>query len=516
MKKYLDVYNVKEAIRHILCLNMPVRKASRLKSIPRTTLQRYYEKILEAGLAWEDVDKLNETELNNILCPARGKSIIKREPDCAYVVQELRKRHVTRQLLWEQYSIEDPDTALSYSQFSRKIRRYLGAQERAFRKIHVGGQQVETDFAGRTMTWKDAETGKKHKAYLFVAILPCSNYIYVYACKSQKLEDWIGANIKMFEFYGGVPKEVVVDNHKAAVITPGNPPVLNRTYQEMGRHYGFVICTTRPGKPKDKGKVEGAVLIISRWIIARLRHRTFFSLDEINDAIQVLLIEINNKPFKKLEGCRKSHYEAYDKEALQPLPEAFVYSEWMGKQKVGPDYHIHIKGHYYSVPHSLVGERVEAKITGKQLQIIHLGKCIATHSLKEEIGGYTTQPEHQPNEHRAYAQLNKQSMIDWAEKVGSATVKFVEHQFNEKKSPTAALRACVKLKSKAMEKEYEESRIEAACQHASMLGSLTLTSVLSILRRKIDEIRNDAMPVQGHLPLHSNIRGADYFTRPGV
>lgn len=423
----------------------------------------------------------------------------------------MQYQHVTLQLLWEEYCLSDPDTAYGYSSFSYKYSKYRKKLDVSMRQTHRAGQMTFVDFAGRTVPYKNRKTGEELKAQIFIGALGCSNLTFAYALRSQSIPDWIDAHNQMFKYYGGTTEIIVPDNLKSAVIHAGLEPEFNRTYLEMAKHYGIVIVPARVRKPKDKSKAELAVLIVSRWILARLRKQTFFSIGEINAAISELLKMFNERPFKQLPDNRRIRFEQLDKPLLAPLPDhAFEYAEWSSFQTVRSDYHVRIKDHYYSVPHPLIGQKVEARITQKVIEILHQGKRVASHSRNFEIGGHTTLSQHQTKAHRKYAEQSPEQMIQWAEGIGEACLAVIQFQFSRYPHALLGIKACSTLKRLA--KDYGNERTEIACQRAQAIGSLTVKSVKSILQRGLTELHNDEVPIQTMLPLHFNVRGAEYYS----
>ena len=504
-----------EVIRLILLTVLSNRTIGRTFGLSHNTVGRYREILLQNDLDWETIKEMNASDIESLLKSKRHRIESKSQPDFIYIHQEMQKKHVTLQLLWEEYRLTNPDNAYSYSQFTHYYRQYVGRLDRSMRQTHRAGEIVFVDFAGRTITYIDAETGEERKAQVFVGVLGCSNYTFVYAIPSQKVPDWIDAHNRMYQFFGGVPQVVVPDNLKSAVIKAGSEPILNRTYLEQSKYYGLVILPARVRHPKDKSKGEGGVLLASRWIMAKLRHHQFFSIEEINAAIAELLWQLNERPFKRLPGCRRSRFEELDKPMLSPLPcEPFEYAEWTSPNKTGPDYHMHVKGHYYSVPHALVGEHVEARVSAKVVEIMHQGKRIASHVRSGEVGGHTTLPEHQPKAHRFYAEQTPDRFIEWAKSIGTSAEAVIQSQFTNAVHPLKGIKACTSLKRLA--KDYGQERFESACRRAEAIGSLTVKSIRSILQRGLSDLPDDNVPVQIRLPLHNNVRGADYYTQGGL
>jgi len=503
----------REALRLISTSNHSDRMIGRVIGIAPNTVGRYRKIVKNEAYDWNAIEAMNDAEIERILKSKYFRNNPKVEPDWAQVHREMQLPDVTLQLLWEDYRIANPINAYSYSQFTHHYREFKSKLDLTMRQNHRAGEMVYVDFAGRTIPYTPPATGVKQYAQVFVSAMGCSSYTFVYAVRSQSLPDWIKAHNKMFYFYQGVPQIVVPDNLKAAVTRPGSSPQLTRTYMEQAKHYGVVIIPARVRRPQDKSKAEVAVQIASRWIMAKLRHRQFFSLEEINAAIAELLKDLNERPFKRLPGCRRSRFDELDKPLLSPLPvEPFEYAEWTSLLKVGPDYHLHVKDHYYSVPHSLVGAKLEARVTGNTVEFYHQGRRVASHIRSHEIGSHTTLPAHQPKAHRCYAEQTPERILVWANSIGPATTAVVQHQFDSLAHPLLGIRTSTTLQRLA--KECEPERFEAACRRAQKIGSLTVKSIKSILKRRLEDLDDDR-PVQVNLPLHDNLRGPSYYTAGG-
>jgi len=504
----------REALRLIKTTNLSDRQIGRILGMSHNTVKKYRAISLEHDLEWERIKEMDDTEIESFLKSKRSRLQSKYQPDYVYVHQEMHKKHVTLQLLWEEYRLANPENAYSYSQFTYYYREYVGKLDRSMRQTHRAGECVFVDFAGRTVTYYDSDTGEEKTAQIFIGVLGCSNYTFVYAVPSQKLPHWIDAHNRMYQFFGGVPQIVVPDNLKSAVIKAGSDMVINRTYLEQSQYYGVVVMPARVRHPKDKSKAEGGVLLAYRWILVKLRNRKFFSIAEVNEAIADLLRQLNERPFKKLPGCRRSRFEELDKPMLSPLPGSlFEYAEWTAPNKIGPDYHMHVKGHYYSVPHALVGERVEARVSAKAVEILFSGKRITSHVRSDEIGGHSTLPEHQPKSHRIYAEQTPERFAQWAKEIGPAAESIINSQFSSAVHPVRGLKACTSLRRLA--KDYGHEKFESACRRAEAIGSQTVKSIRSILQRGLSELSDDHIPTQISLPLHHNVRGSDYYATGG-
>lgn len=509
-EEYEMTNNLREVIRLIGKTNFSNHAIGRLTGFSHNTISKYRQKLRDSGRQIDAVLEFNDRQLKAMFVGARGFSAEKRMPDWNFIHSKMQARHQTLIQLWEEYCLENTSDAYSYSQFTYYYRDYINRIDICMRQVYYAGHTGLVDYAGRTIEWYDHKNKTSKHAQIFIGVLGCSNYTFVHASDSQKLEHWIDSHTRMFEYFGGVPYVIISDNLKSAVTKPGPFPVINRSYLECIRHYGTAIDPARAGHPQDKAKVEGSVLCVSRWVIAALSQRQFFSIDEINIAILELLEKFNNRKFKRLPGTRRSRFEELDKPLLKPLPsEPFQYSEWVTEQKVPPDYHIYVKQHAYSVPYQLVSEKVEARITLRTVEIFHLSKRIATHERCDTQGDFTTNPLHRPPQHQAYAALTAENFCKWAERVGPASTQVIKAQLDKNPEHSVVGRkACAQLEN--LSRTYGEVRFEAACLRAVEICSLTVKSVRSILQHHMELIEDD-LPVQSELPLHYHLRGAQYY-----
>jgi transposase len=382
------------------------------------------------------------------------------------------------------------------------------------RQVHRAGEKLFIDYAGDTVPLIAADSGEIHPAQIFVAVLGASNYTYAEATLTQSLPDWIGSHIRTFDYLGAVPALLVPDNLKSAIKRACRyEPESTSTYADLARHYGTAILPARPAHPRDKAAVETGVLVVERWILARLRNRQFFSLGELNAAIGVLLEDLNHRPFKKLEGSRASAFAAIDRPAMRPLPATrYTDTEWT-RAIVNIDYHVDVEGHYYSVPHVLVRERVEVAYSATTVQCFFKGKRVAAHVRSYLRGRHTTVPEHMPESHRKHSEWSPGRLLNWGNRIGQGTGAVVKWQLENRPHPEQGYRACLGLLNLA--KRYGEARLEAACRRALALGSPTRKRIKSILEAKLDqhpELFTTTAPTASTTPaVHANVRGAAYF-----
>ncbi len=507
---------IKELCRRILRTDQSDRKIAQHLHCSGTTVGRYRRQLSKQALTWEQVELLDVQALDRLLNPNRWNSK-KRfvEPDWSEIHAEAQRRGVTLRLLHEEYAEGLESGLLSETEFRRRYRRHARARGLVMRQIHLPGKELFLDFSGKRPVITDRLTGVKHPVELFVGVMGASRKTFALAVPSQKLPDWIACNAQALTFYGGVPESLVPDNLKSAVTArpKGEAAVIQMTYSEFAAHYDTDIVPTRPRKPKDKASVEVGVLIAQRWILARLRNRTFFSIEEMNTAIRSLLDKLNARPMRSIGGkTRDQLFEELDAPALRPLPpEPYEFAEWKLRVTVGADYHVAWQDHYYSVPHTLVSSKVNLKVTRDAVIVFHRDKRVALHPRKDEPGACSTLPEHQPANHRAYSQDNGMILMTWAQQQGGALYAFVQQHIEHNRNPPRTLQAMRGLQH--LGNDYGLERLQAACQRALEIHAHSVSSVRSILMRSLDrsgtntvDTANDDMPVA-----HDNIRGPHYY-----
>ena len=361
------------------------------------------QRALQKGLSWPLPVDVDDSRLEAMLYRQAAPRSQYAQLDYALVHQELKRKGVTLQLLWEEYAAAHGEQAYRYSQFCEHYREYRKTLARSMRQVHKAGEKVFIDYSGDTVAVIDPNSGEVLTAEIFVATLGASKYAYAEATWTQTLPDWIGSTIRMLEFFGAVPTLWVPDNLKAAIKNACRyEPEATSTYQDCAQHYQAAILPARPFHAKDKAAVEMSVLVVQRWILARLRNRQFFSLRELNAAIAELLVDLNRRPFKKLPGCRAEAFASIDRPAMKPLPATrYEYAEWI-RAKVNIDYHIEADLHYYSVPHALVGERLRVRMTDSTVECFFKGTRVAAHVRSHLQGKHTTLPDHMPRAHRKH------------------------------------------------------------------------------------------------------------------
>jgi transposase len=431
-------------------------------------------------------------------------------PDWSVIEQELKKKGVTLQLLWEEYKGHYSE-GYQLSQFCKYYRTWKRSIDVTMRQTHKAGEKLFVDYAGQTVPVYDAKTGAVScSAAIFVAVLGASNYTFAEATESQALPQWLSSHVRAFEYFGGVSEITVPDNLKSGVIKAcAYEPDINPSYHDLALHYGTTIIPARVRKPKDKAKVENGVLIVSRWILAVVRHRKFFSLAELNEAIAQLLERLNSRPFKKLPGTRRSLFETLEKSLLKPLPiTRYVFAEWK-KARVNIDYHVDVDGHYYSVSYTAAREYVEVRFTAATIEIFLRGNRIASHMRSYHKNRHTTIREHMPKSHQRYAEWSPSRIIQWAGTIGVSAAQLVEIIMETRRHPELGYRSCMGIMR--LGKRYGNDRLEAACARALSIRAFSYKSVHSILKNGLDRERIPSPTISENLS-HENIRGKNYFT----
>lgn len=501
---------IKDVLR-LQAAGLSRRQVANSCGIARSTVVEYLKRAEAAGLSWPLPTSVDDAELEKrlfppaVTIPAEERAM----PDWSLVHRELKRQGVTLQLLWDEYKAGHPD-GYQYSWFCEHYRAWQGKVDVVMRQDHRAGEKLFVDYAGQTVPVVERDTGEVIEAQIFVAVLGASNYTYAEATRTQQLPDWIGSHVRAFAFFGAVPAIVIPDNLKSGVhLAHRYEPEINATYAEMARHYGVAVVPTRSAKPRDKAKVEAGVLVVERWILARLRNRTFFSVAELNAAIAALLEELDARPFKKLPGSRRELFAALDRPAMRALPgRAYEYAEWK-KVRVNIDYHVAIDRHYYSVPYQLVKQQLEARVTSNTVELLHKGRRVASHRRSRRAGRHTTVTAHMPKAHRDYAEWTPERLVRWAKETGKATARLVETILTSRPHPQHGFRACLGILR--LGKSYGTPRLEAASRRALAIGACSYKSVESILKNGLDKKPLPSTTVESPAIEHDNLRGPDYY-----
>jgi transposase len=503
---------LREVLRLRYSADLSIRQISASTKISVGSIQNVLKLAEQHQLSWPLPDGLDDQALALKLYPASdAKPSAKLEPPVwSEMHRELKKKGMTKQLLWEEYSQQFPNRCYSYSQFCARYADWLKKQKRSMRQTHRAGEKLFIDYAGPTVPVVCATTGEIRPASIFVAVLGASNYTFAEATRSQSLPDWLGSHARAFEFFGGTPQLLVPDNLKSGVSKACRyEPELNPAYQQLAAHYGVAVMPARPYKPKDKAKAEVGVQIVERWILAKLRQQTFFSLAELNHCLQALLTELNHKPFKQWPGNRRQWFEQLDRPALKPLPKQAYQFVDIKTAKVAIDYHIPYDRHLYSVPHHCVGEAVEVHAGEHLLEVYFHHQRIASH-VRKFYPGTTTDPAHRPEKHAKHQQWTPGRLMNWAQALGPEVLIWVKTQLQRQPHPEQAYRVCLGLLN--LQRSFPAPRLNQACAIANREGLYRLKNITAILQSNRDRLQEQAPLQVTLLPQdHDNIRGPQSF-----
>jgi transposase len=503
---------VREILRCRAEQGLGYKAIGRRVGLAASTVRDCVRRAAAAGLVWPLAPELSDKLVEQQLYGAAGSKAGHRrrpEPDWPAIHRQLQRKHVTLQIVWDEYIAADPD-GYRYSRFCDLYRGWAARLPVTMRQHHKAGDKLFVDYAGdKVAVVIDRLTGEVRDAHIFVAVLGASSLTYAQASWSETLADFVSAHVNALAFIGGVPALLVPDNAKVAVIKAClYDPQVNRSYAEMAAHYGTAVLPARPYRPRDKAKVEAAVLITERWLLGRLRHRTFHSLTELNEAIGELLVDLNDRRLRRLIGqTRRQLFEAVDRPALKALPaEPYVLAEWRVR-RAGLDYHVEVERHYYSVPYRFARQQVEVRLTARTVEIFAAGERIAAHLRMSGNGRHTTVPEHMPSSHRRYADWTVERISREASAAGPGVALLCERILAERPHPEQGFRACMGILR--LGKSYGRERVDAACVRALEIGARTYGSVKSILDHRLETPaprRAASEPID-----HPNIRGPEYY-----
>jgi len=508
----LTMRQIQEILRLKHQNQLSIREIARSCGLPTSTVGDYLKRAAAAGLGWPLPEGQSEKELLQLLithsaaAETAGSLAL---PDWPYIHKELRRKSVTLLLLWQEYHHNQPE-GYGYSRFCQLYRRWAGTLDPVLRQVHLPGEKMFVDWAGQTVAIHHPQDGSVSAAHLFVAVLGASNKTYAEAFANEQLPAWIAAHCHAYIFFQGVARVTVPDNLKTGVIRPCRyEPLLHRSYQEMAEHYGTVVIPGRIKKPRDKAKVEGAVLIAERQILAALRDQRFFNVGELNAAIGPLLAKLNEQPFQKLEGSRNSWFETLEKDRLLPLPAtAFELADW-SKAKVNIDYHVAVDKHFYSAPHHLIHQQLDVRLTDQTVELFQHGKRVAAHLRSQRPGRFTTLEEHRPKSHQRYLEWTPSRILEWVKTIGPDCARVVEKIMADRPHPEQGFRSAMGIIR--LGKTLGNERLEAACRRALHFGTCSYTSLKSILQNNLE-----TQPLEQELPLpspaHENLRGGPYYS----
>jgi transposase len=486
------------------------RAIARSCQISHSTVGEYLKRAEAVGISWPLPEELSEEQVERLLNIEEEASGGPRKPmpDWKEVQGELKKRHVTLRLLWIEYREAYPD-GYGYSQFCELYGQWVVRLDPPMRMVHKAGEKLFVDYAGDTILIINPETGEVTQAQIFVAVLGASSYTFAEAQSNQTMPNWIGGHVRAFAFIGGLPQILVPDNLAQGVKKACRyEPDLNPTYQEMAEHYGLAVIPARVVRPRDKSKVEVGVQVVERWILARLRNRTFFSLAELNRAILKLLEELNHRQMEHLERSRRELFEELDRPALRPLPEKPFEYATTKNTRVNIDYHVEFEKHFYSVPYTLIHEEVRIRATEHMLEIFHKGSVqpVAIHPRSSVPGRYSTRPADMPPKHQKAAEWSGERLTRWAGEIGSQTSLLVQAILASRRHPEQAFRSCLGILR--LSSHVSRLQMETACQMALQAKLLNYRGFKEILEHIPPSVNQEIL---SSLPTHENIRGESYY-----
>jgi transposase len=474
----------------------------------RSSVQICLWRAERAGVVWPLSAEQDDAALEALLYPRPRPGItVQPTPDYEWVERELRRKHVTRRQLWREYLAVYPK-GLQYTAFCVKFQHWRRSRSVTLSLTHIPGDRLFVDYAGDPAHFADPTTGIVQKAWLFVAVWPYSGRLYAEATRTQTSADWLGAHVRALEAFGAAPRALVPDNCTTAVTKARRyDPQFNRSYVELAAHYTLAVLPARVRKPRDNAAVENSVLIVERRVLGALRDRQFFSLAELNAAIGLIIEAINTEPFQKREGSRHSVFESEERPATQALPaRRYEYAEWKIGARVHQDHHIEVSRAYYSVHYTLVGQRVDARLTAHTVEIFGHGQVIATHPRAVRRYQRLTIEAHRPPGHQAYLALGIDTLLARAERVGAATREILERQLRRKRHPGEVIREALGVLRLAQ--DFSAERLEQSAGRALEHGLYSYRALHELIQRPDARSHTAARSALGN---HPNVRGAEYF-----
>lgn len=504
-KQRMSLPMIKDVIRLKWHARLSHERIATTLKISKGVVAKYVGLASAAGLDWETVQDWSEQRLSTALLPRSTASQPFVEPDWGRIHRELDRKGMTLMLLWQEYVAAHPEQRTwRYTQFCEHYKTFTSRLKRSMRQHRRAGEKLFIDFAGPTVGLSDGS-----RAQVFVSAMAASSYVFACATPAQRLDDWIEAMVRALHFYGGVPQLIVPDNARAVIAAPDRyEPRANDTVLDLARHYGTSVLPARPRTPRDKASAESSVQVVTRWVLARLRHERFDTVAQVDAAIAALLPSLNERPFQKLPGSRASVFAELDAPALMPLPAQRYEMARFKTVKVHIDYHVEIEAHRYSVPHALVGQTLEARITRHALELLLRGQRVAAHARSDRRGGYTTVEAHMPAAHRAHLEWTPQRLIDWGQRIGLSCGELITRLLQTYKHPEHGYRSCLGLLS--LSRRYGEARLEAACERALALGTWRYRHVRDLLANQRD-LAAEATASDWISPAHANLRGPGYY-----
>ena len=507
----LSMRKIREILRYKWSLGRSHREVAASLGISVGAVSGIEQRARAAGLDWPAAEALDDETLELRLYGDTRAQRKRPLPDPVWIHTERKRPGVTLELLHMEYRERHAD-GYGYTQFCEHYRQWCADRRLSMVQVHRAGEKLFVDYAGKKPHLIDPMTGEVREVELFVAVLGASNLTYAEATHTQQIADWIASHVRTFEYLGGVTGAVVPDQLKTGVTRACRyEPEIQRSYEELARHYGTVIVPARPAHPRDKAKAEVGVQIAERWILARLRNETFFTLHALNQRIAELLEDLNARIMRRYRASRRTLFEQLDAPALKPLPaQRYEHASW---KLVRPslDYHVELDGHYYSVPFTLRHERMDLRHTTTTVEVFLRGARVASHLKSSLRGRHTTVPEHMPKAHQAHLEWSPARLMHWARSIGPKTGALVEAILAARPHPEQGYRSCLGLLR--LGKRYGNERLELAAARALVAGARSYRHVDSILKNGLDRL---PAPVERRhddtvVVVHDNVRGPEYY-----
>lgn len=506
----LEMLKAREILRLKYDVGLSLREIGKACNCGKSTVDEVLNRAKEAGITWP-IECGDKQLMSRLYPPVENKNAVPK-PDMKYVFYEMKKKNVTLMLLWEEYKRKYPD-GIMYTRFCENYRQFKKANQLTMHIEHKAGEEVQVDWAGDTLPYIEPKTGEIKTAYLFVAVLPASNYPFVYAYNDMQISNWIDAHVRAYEYFGGVPKVTISDNTRTAVTKADLvDPVLNKSYNEMASHYGTTLIPARSRKPKDKAADEGMVGIVSRRITAALRNRQFFSINQVNEAVKEELTKLINRPFQKMAGSRLTAYENIDKPMLKPLPKVkYEYAQWK-EAKVQFNYHVEFDNFFYSVHYSNVGKKCFIRATIRTIEIFIDNERIAAYQRNyNTYKRYITLPEHMPDEHKAVYGWNSDRLLSWAEKIGPCTKELIKNILESREYPVQTYRACMGIM------RYSKNYSNEIMEKTSQLAIKNKTYSFKYFKMMVKQIAGNNIGNETEKIIkHDNVRGREAYVGGGI
>jgi len=507
---------IREVIRLKSTTLLSDRQIARALNISRPVVAKYWRGFCESDLSADSLEQITDSVLIKAIEKPRTEASSKYRELCQYFpyyVTELKRPGVTIHLLWEEYKRKHPG-GFQYSQFCYHFQMWRSGSEVGMHIKHKAGDKMFVDYAGDKLCYVNRKSGKEIPVETFVAILGGSGLTYVEASESQEKENWIRSNERAFHYVGGTSSAIVPDNLRSAVTRSDRyEPDINPDYAEFAEHYQTVIIPARVREARDKALVENAVRLVYQRVYAPLRNRTFYSLEELNEAVWELLEDHNNKNLQRMPVSRRELFESTERSALAPLPPqrfAMKTTKWATVQF---NYHVELRDdlHYYSVPYYLYRKEPKTKVKlvfdDRIVAIYYDNVRIVQHRRDRTPNEYSTLPEHMPEKHRVYAEWNDERFERWARSIGDEVAHVIKKVLATRKHPEQAFKACMGILSLA--KKHGDERLNRICKRANGFGTTSVKRIQNMITLDVEQENQKQLfsPIQDH----ENIRGPEYY-----